>query len=109
MTKKMQSSRGRKSSFSSKMLNVKKGWLRALERTDPGGAPLESSGTLTACWDQGRGFPRTTCGLHRRKPWILTIGLFRQTLTIKAEHVLLDIQGLRKELKGTTQNRDLSY
>lgn len=50
-----------------------------------------------------------TCGLHRRKPWILTIGLFRQILTIKAECVLLDIQGLRKELKGTTQNRDLSY
>ena len=51
----------------------------------------------------------TTCGLRRRKPWILTIGLFRQTLTIKAEHVLLDIQGLSKELKRTNQNRDLSY
>lgn len=60
------------------------------------------------CWNHralselagaGKGFPMTTCRLHRRKPWILTIGLFRQTLTIKAEHVLLDIQGPRKELK----------
>ena len=36
------------------------------------------------------------------------IGLFRRTLAIKAEHALLDIQGLRKELKGTIQNRDTS-
>lgn len=50
MTKKVQSSHGMKSRFSSKMLNVKKGWLSALERTDPGGAMLESSGTLRACW-----------------------------------------------------------
>lgn len=37
MTKKVRSSRGMKSSFSSKMSNVKKGWLSALERAEPGG------------------------------------------------------------------------
>lgn len=57
---------------------------------------------------QGMRFPITTCGLKRRKPWILMIGLSRRTLAIKAERALLDIQGLRKELKGTIQNRDTS-